>query len=268
MVHFRVGSTQGIMHLHATVYQYLWIVPHVLLVPLALLMLFRGLYREFLIFFSYVVYEFLQFCVLGALFLSFRQHSNLISPQMYLKIDLFSRAGDIALHFGIIHELFVSPVAESAPLRRVATRIANWVTLLLVVLAAVFIAALYYNSVGHRLLPAYLTFEALNIAQCGLLVLVFLWYGFLRLSMSPFAFAIAVGMALIVGTEPLIHAWKDSLAMKNSDTPDLVYMACYHVSLLLWIYYALKHDKRLGGGTPLPPDFRDRAADLERVTRL
>lgn len=243
------------------VWLYLWVAPHLLLGVAAVLMFRKGLHKDFPIFFSYLLFEFLQFSLLFTMY-------SLKALPMYMKIDLFWRAGSIALRFGVLQEMFEAPVAHSVPLRRAMARILNSVTVVLVVLAVAFIGSLYYGSLGHRLLPAYMTVEALNIAQCGLLVLVFLWHRFLGLRMASFVFGIALGMGLAAGLEPLIHAWKDSLAARNSSIPDLLQMAIYHVAVLIWLYYGQAREKIASDSKAALPDLREWAADLGRIAHL
>ena len=44
-------------------------------------------------------------------------------------------------------------------------------------MALLFVGSLYYSTLGHRLVPAYATLESLNVAQCGLIVFIFLGIG-------------------------------------------------------------------------------------------
>jgi len=248
------------MNFQHFIWLYLWIAPHLLLVAVAVLMLQKGLHKDFPIFFSYLLFEFLQFCLLFALY-SQERALNL----MYVKVDMFSRAGSIALRFGILQELFESPLAHSVPLRRAAARILNCVTVVLVVLVSVFIGSLYYGILGHRVFAGYVVIEALNTAQCGLLALVFLWHRFLGLRMSPFVFGIALGMGLAAALEPFVLALNDSLALRNLGIPGLLHMAIYHVAVLVWLYFALAREKISSGSKADLPDLREWAADLGRI---
>ena len=250
------------MTLPRILYFYLWIAPHVLLLAVAFLMLRRGLHKEFPIFFSYLLFDFLQFCVLFTIYWRDAWAS-------YVTVDILGRSADIALRFGILQEMFESPLAHSVPLRRAVARTVNWVTFSLVILALMFIGSIYYNSFGHRLLQAYLTTEALNTAQCGLLVLVFLWHRYLGLKIPPLVFGIAVGMGLASSLEPTIHAWKDSLAAANSSVPDFVQMAIYHGAVLIWLYFAQVREKIApdSNAVSLLP-AREWAADVGRVIHL
>ena len=264
MIHSFHSNTQA-MNLQHPIYLYLWVAPHVLLIAVAIAMFRKGLLKEFPIFFSYLLFEFLQFSVLCAIYF----HLLKISPGLYSKIDLCGRVGSTVLHFGILQELFESPVTHNASLRQTTARMLKWVTGSLVVLASAFIAFQYYNSLGHRLLPPYASLEALNIAQCLLLVLVFLWYRFLDLRMPTFVFGIALGLGLTASLDPLIEAWKDSAAMGSSLVPDFLQMAAYHCSVVLWLYFALAREKVTSqSGTSSLLEIREAAADMGRIVRL
>jgi len=243
-------------------YRYLWIAPHVLLLAVAVVMFRKKLHKDFPIFFYYLLFEFLQFCVLFTM-------SSLNAPvRMYVKIDLFDRAGDIALRFGIFQELFGAPLAHNFPLRRKVGRILNAVTVVLVVLAALSIGALYSSIFGYRFPQAYTVVEALNAAQCGVLVLVFLWHRFLGLRMSSFAFGIAVGMGLVVGFEPLMQALKTLVAVPHGRIANMVSMAAYHVAVLMWLYYAQVREQITSDSNVALPQLVEQAADLGRIAHL
>lgn len=245
------------------IYLYLWVAPHLLLIAVAALMLRRGLHKDFPIFFSYLIFEFLQFCLL------FTMYVRDATASSYVTVDLIGRACGIALRFGILHEMFESPLAHSVQLRGAMARTLKWVTVSLVLLASLFIGSIYSNSLGHRLLEAYLTTEALNIAQCALLALVFLWHRFLGFRMSPLVFGIAMGMGLVSSLEPVIHAWKDSLFVHDSRVPDYLQMAAYHCAVLVWLYFAWAREKTDidgKGGSLL--QARDWAANAGRIIHL
>jgi hypothetical protein len=245
------------------IYLYLWVAPHVLLIAVAALMLRRGLHKDFPIFFSYLIFEFLQFCLL------FTMYVRDATASSYVMVDLIGRACGIALRFGILHEMFESPLAHSVQLRGAMARTLKWVTVSLVLLASLFIGSIYSNSLGHRLLGAYLTTEALNIAQCALLALVFVWHRFLGLRMSSFVFGIALGMALVSSLEPVIHAWKDSLFVHDSRAPDYLQMAAFHCAVLIWLYFASAREKMEPNSPAISVlHARECAADLGRVIHL
>lgn len=257
------------MNLKFYTYYYLWIAPHLLLLPVAVLMFRKGLHREFPIFFSYLLFEFVQFSVLFTINVLYRSHYYVVPSWMNQSVDLISRTGSIALHFGILQELFESPVAHSPELRRTHARMLKVVSGVLIVLALLFIGSLYYSTVGHRLVPAYATLESLNVAQCGLIVFIFLWHRYLGLTMAPFAFGIVLGMGVTACSEPLIHAWVDSVAFRRSGLPNDLVMAAYHLTVIVWLYFAYAQKKISADGDAAPAmPLRRWAADSGRIVRL
>jgi hypothetical protein len=251
-------------------FYYLWIAPHLLLLPVAVLMFRRGLHKEFPIFFSYLLFEFAEFCALFSMHLiDYRLNLYAFPSWMNTTVDLIGRTGSIAFHFGILQELFESPVAHSPELRRNSARILRWVSGVLIVMALLFVGFLYYGAGGHRLVPAYATLESFNVAQCGLIVFLFLWYQYLGFKMSPFAFGIAIGIGVTACSEPLIHAWADSLAFRRSGIPNDLGMGAFHLTVFIWLYYAYAQKRMpFNPGSVPPPLLREWAASSERIVRL
>lgn len=263
MIHFPRRPLERMSFPHLIwFYRYLWIVPHVLLVAVAVAMYRKGLHKHFPIFFSYLLFEFLMCCILWPM-------AYFRAPvEIYWRLDLFDRAGDIALRFGILQELFDASAAGSAPWHRDVARMRNRVTVLLVIVASVFFTALYFNSLDHAFFGNYVIIEALNVAQCGLVVLLFLWHRFLGLRMSPFAFGIAVGMGLAMGVEPLQIVLRYSVPARMGMVVDMMNMAAYHAAVLVWLYYAQVREKVTSDSYAALPQFIEQAADLGRIAHL
>lgn len=244
---------------------YLWVAPHVLLAVVAAVMLRRRRHREFPVFFSYLTFEVLQFCFLFAM--SRRLVS--VSVSTYAAIDLLGRAGSIALRFGMIQEMLEAPVAYCAPLRRTIARTLRCVAAVLALLAAVFIGSVYSWSVRDLIVPAYAINQTLNILQCGLLAFVFLWHRYLGLKMQNFVVGIALGMGLVAGLEPLLHALENSRAV-DSQVFNFLRMGAYHVSVLIWLYCARVRQEEFASESAVAsfPDARKWALELGRFTWL
>ena len=244
------------------VYRYLWIGPHVLLLAVATVMFRKGLHKHFPIFFSYLLFEFVMCCILWPM-AYFRAPA-----EIYWKFDLFDRAGDIALRFGILQELFESSAAGRTPWYRDLSRMRSRVTLLFVILSTVFFTALYASSLDHPFFRTYAVIEALNGAQGGLVVLLFLWHRFLGLRMSPFAFGIAVGMGLAMGLEPLEIVLRYSVPERMAMVVDMMNMAAYHAAVVAWLYFAQAREKVTSDSTAALPLLIEHAADLGRIAHL
>ena len=114
--------------------------------------------------------------------------------------------------------------------------------------------------------PTYAFDQTLNILQCGLLVFVFLWHRYLGLKMQDFVLGIALGMGLVAGLEPLLHALENSRAV-DSQVVNLLRMGAYHVSALIWLYFACAREESASDSAVASfPDARKWAVELERIT--
>jgi len=250
------------MVLRHVTWLYLWIAPHLLLIAIAAVMFRKGLHRQSPIFFCYLIFEIATSCLL------FTLYSLKVAVGFYLNVDMFCRAGSIALRFGVFRELFESPLSSDSPLRRTLGRALNWVTAVLIALACAFIGSLYYAMHLHSGTQSYAILQALNAAQCGLLVLLFLWHRFLGLRMRSFAFGILLGMGLAFGVDPLLVAIKDFLVPQQTTIADLLDMGIYHIAVLVWLYYAIAGEKTVPVATPTPQPLADWASEVPRITQL
>ena len=239
---------------------YLWVAPHVLLAVVAAVMLRRRRYKEFPVFFSYLIFEVLQFCILFAM----SRRLLLVSVTTYQEIDLLGRAGSIALRFGMIQEMLEAPVAHSAPLRRTIARVLRYAAVFLAVLAFVFIGSVYSWDFREFIVPTHAINQTLNIVQCGLLAFVFLWHRYLGFKMRGFVVGIALGMGLVASLEPLLHALENSRV--DPQVFNLLRMGAYHISVMIWLYFATKREEFSSDSAPSFPDAGKWAVELGRFT--
>jgi hypothetical protein len=219
------------------IWVYLWVAPHVLLIAVAAVMFWRRRHRDFPVFFAYLLFEILQFCVLFAM-----GRVASVSVSTYREVDLLGRAGSIAFRFAIIQEILELSVAHSPSLRRTTAWMLKCATVFLALLAALFIGAAYSWNLSEMIFPVYAVKHTLNIVQCSLLALVFLWYRFLHLKMQHFVIGIVLGMGLVAGLDPLLDALKDFQTL-NPQAVDLLQMGAYHVSVLIWLGFAMVQEE-------------------------
>ncbi len=262
MLHFRTVALKRMSFPLRLVWLFLYIAPRVLLICIAVVMFRKGLQKDFPVFFAYILYEILEFGVLFTMF-----EMKVPSPT-HMSVDRLWRGGDVALHFGIIQELFESPFANIMPMRRAMNRIFAALTLVLILLAMAFIAPVYYRIPGYGLLKGYVGIEALNTAQCALLACVFIWHKFLGFRMSPSVFGIALGLGLVVSSEPLILALKDRVSAHNSPFVDLTQMVIFQGVVVLWMYYVRARETvNTNIDAAYLLEARDWASGVERITR-
>jgi hypothetical protein len=238
---------------------YLWIAPHVLLVPLSVLFFVRRLYKDFPVFFVYTVYETIGFLI------RFATYTYGHSPSLYQNIFIASAAGSTALRFGIIQEIFNNVFRDNPQLERVATVSMRWLTGLLV-LAAI-LAASYSSGttpanlmVGIRLLE-----RSVTIIQAGLLLFLFLFSRMFGLSWQSYTFGVALGFAVFASTE--IAGWTLGLMALSEHSRyllDLLPTGSYHVAVLVWLGYLLKAEKPVHAAANPVPEIEQWSGELER----
>ncbi|HUB02343.1 MAG TPA: hypothetical protein VL983_06645 [Terriglobales bacterium] len=243
-------------------YRYLWFAPHLLLLLVAAVMFRRKLHKQYPIFFSYLIFEFLQFCVLYSM-------SYLKAPiGVYVKADLLDRIGGAVLHFGMIQELFAVALMFLGPVKNQMTRILRWVTIALIVLGSLFGWGLCYSSLKPGAFPTYWSIEPLQVAICALLFLVFLWHRFLGIRMPTLSFGIALGMGLVASVDLLLFALKMFIVFGSGMKYHLVNMAAYQLAVLIWLYFALVPEHIDTRSHASLPQLRKQAAELGRVAQL
>ena len=233
-----------------------------LLIVIAVGMFRKGLQKDFPVFFTYLLFEILEFGVL------FTMLEMKVPGPTQMSVDRLARGGDVALHFGIIQELFESPFANIVPMHWAMRRIFGVLTIVLILLSMVFIAPQYYRIPGYGVLKGYDGIESLNIAQCALLICVYMWHRFLGISMSFCVFGITQGLGLVACSEPLIYALKRAVSAPNSAFVDLAQMAIFQGSVLLWIYYVRARetvDSNIDAAYLL--DAREWLSGVEKITR-
>src|SRR5271157_3416414 len=118
--------------------------------------------QDFPVFFAYLLFEILQFCVLFTI-------SQLmpVSASTYREIDLLGRAGSIAFRFGIVQEILEAPVARCPSLRKTTAWMLKGATAFLALLAALFIGSVYSWNLREMIFPAYAVNYTLDVVQCG-----------------------------------------------------------------------------------------------------
>jgi len=117
--------------------------------------------------------------------------------------------------------------------------------------------------------PAYAINQTFNILQCSLLAFVFLWHRYLGLKMQHFVVGIALGMGLVAGLEPLLHALENFRAV-DPQAFNLLRMGTFHASVLIWLYFASVRQENCTSDSAVAsfPDARKWALELGRFTWL
>jgi hypothetical protein len=184
------------MNWHTALLLFLWIVPPVLLGVVAAIFCKRRLYREFPVFFAYVLYEIAGFVSLFAL------HSVLgVTSEQYGYTFSAALLLGIALRFGVIDEVSKNLFRESQFLQVAARRSLQCIAGLLLLIGV--LLAVYApggNSVRWHAGVSVVNRGAAMV-QCGLLLSLLLFSRFLGLSWRRHAFGIALGLGILTSVD-------------------------------------------------------------------
>jgi hypothetical protein len=217
------------MPLNKELYYYLWIAPHILQIVLALLMMRRRLVREFPVFFTYTMFEILQFFTLFAL-----MHLNFMKA--YAVAYYGGETISSALRFAIIYEILSKVLGDYSPLSRIKHSLFHWATAVLMILAVLIVAYTPSMQTDSKVFVQNVLDRTISITQCGLLLLLVGLSGFLKLSFRAFAFGIALGLGIYDAVKLVDWGLVDrSGSLDTSDWFTMIVMAAYHCCVLFWV---------------------------------
>jgi hypothetical protein len=229
---------------------FLWISPHVLLVVLGVIFYKRRLYREFPVFFAYVLYEIAEFILLfgsrAVLGVSIKQYSYLFSATLMLSI---------ALRFGVIDEVCKDLFRESQFLQVAAGRSLRCVTGLLLVMGV--LLAVYPpggNSVKW-FAGVLIVNRGAAMVQCGSLLSLLLFSRFLGLSWRRAAFGIALGLGILTSVDLATYAVRAEFTSRaGAAFLNWLIKGTYLVCVSIWIGYSLTPELESASPTIVPDD--------------
>jgi len=249
------------MRPHSILWYYLWVAPRLLQVLIAGLMVKRRLHRDFPMFFGYTV---LQIILGGGLL--YLDESPAFSAEVYWRVHYVGLVASSALRFGIIYELFSHVLRRYRTLARVSQVLLRW-TAVVLLLVAVLVSA--NTPVNDRPIFAGINIldRGVDLMQSGLLLFLFVFSAYFRLSWKSFSFGIGLGLG-IFATVGLAR-----LAIRIAAGPgpgnyvhDFVSMATYHLCVLIWLAYLLLPEAVGRPIDKLPPhNLEDWNEELHRL---
>ena len=218
---------------HKALSLFLLISPHVLLGVLAVILYKRRLYREFPVFFAYVLYEIAKFIPLFALY-SIQGVTGKQYAYAYCATLLLS----IALRFGVIDEISKNLFRESQFLKVAARRSLQGLTGLL--LGVGVLLAIY--APGGNSAKWYAGILVVNrgaaMVQSGLLLALLLFSRFLGLSWRRPAFGITLGLAVLTSLDLAMFTLRAEFASEvAAEFLDLLITGTYFICVSIWIGY-------------------------------
>jgi hypothetical protein len=207
----------------------LWAVETAAMVVIIILMLRRGLHREYRVFFFYMIYEVLLTLSLFMLRGSYAA---------YFYAYWTGEALEVVLAFAVIYEVFGLLLRPYPAVRRVAVVLLAWAAVLLVGIAIVL--AMMPHGEKYRLMSLLFAAErTVAVLQSGLLIFLFLFAASLGITWRHHLFGIAMGFGLLGVTTLAASAIRVQVGYDAAAVFHWIKMGSYLSALFLWAGYFL-----------------------------
>jgi hypothetical protein len=221
---------------HSLLWNYLWVAPNLLLLTLGFFLYKRGLHKQLPAFFVFAILS-----SLGDMAVFAADVIPSVTAPTFWSIDWLSLLLESFLKFLVIGEVFsrlFNPYAAVSKLGRV---LVSGFGGALVLFAAVTAAYARGDSPVRYIAGFHLLEQTVFIVESGLIVFLFLFAAYFRLSWDRFSFGVLLGLG--ISSSGYLAAWA---IMTNADPSnhgrtllDFLNMAIYHVCVLIWFYYLL-----------------------------
>lgn len=233
---------------HSLLWHYLWVAPNLLLLGLSVLIVRRGLTRQHS--------AFLAFAVLGAIAELAVYAADIIpsvTPPEFWNTVRASLLIEGPVKFILIAAIFAHAFGAYPSLARLGKILIRAVGVFLVLTAALVAAYAQKDSPYTNIAGVHVLEEVIYLIEAGLLVFIFSFSSYFRLSLSRPLFGIALGL----GISACVHLATWALTANAVLPPtkrvalDFVNMGTYHICVLIWLYYLLVPQK-VEGRTTVP----------------
>jgi hypothetical protein len=207
----------------------LWIAHPVLELSLGAMMLIRGLHRKFPAFFSYIVFQLVNFAILFPI----QRHW----AAGYFYGYWLSAMVSLVLGFRVIHEIFLDIFRSFHTLRDLGTVLFKWAALVMIFVAVVVAMA---SPLGRSpLVQAVTTLQrCVRTVQCGLILFLLVFSRYLGVSWRQYSFGIALGFGSYATVELSANALYFG-GQINTPSVALLNTMMYACTLCIWVGYGL-----------------------------
>ncbi|MGA9308009.1 MAG: hypothetical protein WBW31_21610 [Candidatus Sulfotelmatobacter sp.] len=250
---------------HSLLWHYLWVAPDLLLLFLAILLWRRKFHRQYPVFLIFAVAA-----ATASLAVCAADEIRSVSANAFWRVDWASLLVDALVKFALIGEIFGRVFGLYPSLAKLGKSFITGVGVVLVLLATLAAADTPKDNINLIVSGAHILEQTIYLIECGLILFLFVFAAYFKLSWSRSAFGITLGL----GVSASVHLATWAL-MANGKFPaqyrislDFLNMAAYHVSVLIWFYYLLVPEKNISGPVDPPPPGHDLEIWNQELERL
>ena len=225
---------------HSFLWNYLWVAPNLLLLVLAMVFWIRGLAKQYPAFVVFAVVS-----AVGEISVFAADVAPFVSAKNFWLIDWANLIIESLLKFVLVGEIFSRVLSSYSSISRFGRLFVSGFGAVLV-LGASLVAAFSRGDSTERLVSGFhLLEQTVFIIALGLILFLFLFAGYFRLSWDRIAFGVLLGM----GFSACVHlaTWAIVANASPSETGrtyiNFLNMVAYHVCVLIWFYYVLVPSK-------------------------
>ena len=227
-----IGPTSRHMVTLSKATLFVWWLPVLLEILIAIAMYVRRLYKDLPIFFTYILYHiFRAFALLAAISLPDR-HVYFIA---YWSAEVVS----VGLGLGVIFELFRTVLKPYRSVHKLGNWLFAWACMLVLLVAV--ISGLDHGHEAEAIMAGIFTLErCVRVVQAGLLLFLFVFSRSLNLSWRNCVIGIAIGFALFVGTELAVVTFRLQDGRPHDSWYQLLKPVAFNCAVLTWVLYVLQ----------------------------
>lgn len=221
------------MHIPRNLANLIWLLGPAGNLVVLTLMFRRRMVREFPFFFSYLAFHVIEALVTLLIYMHFGRRS-----WEYLYAYWTVQAIGLSLRFGVIYEIFSHVLRPYEGLRRGGILVFRWVVILLALTAVGVAVVGPSNEPSFAVTGAVVAERSIDVMQCGMLVLLFLFASYFALTWRNYVFGIALGFGVIASVELLAAA----VASQSSESVSSLVLnslpqLAFDFAGIIWIMY-------------------------------
>jgi len=225
---------------HSLLWNYLWVAPNILLLVLALLIWKRGLARQLPAFLAFAIAS-----AVGDLAVFIADIAPSVSAVNFWRVDWAALLIESLLKFVVIGEVFSRVLKPYPSVGRFGRVLISGSGTVLVFVAALAAAYARTGNTARLISGFHILEQTVFIVELGLVISVFMFASYFRLSWDRLAFGVFLGFGF--SACGYLAAWA---IVSNADPSiqgrtllDFLEMGIYHFCVLIWCYYLLVPQK-------------------------
>jgi hypothetical protein len=217
------------MHLRAIDYVF-WFSASAIQLGVLVVMLRRGLQREYPYFFNYTLLRVLSDVIL---FVMHRQ-----SYTLYYFTYWLSAALSVLISFAVLYEIFRHAFRPYEALRDLGVILFRWAALVILLVAGMWIVTSGDQAHEGSITNAILLVErSVRLMQCGLVFFLLLFSEYLGISRRNLLFGIALGFGLFASVDMLVASGLSHSGVVHVSVLRWFISGAYNLSAVIWLGY-------------------------------